>query len=199
MQEPATALGLSATGVVHCWACQLLRAALFSQSRLVRLNPATSNWQPPSEQILSLPGPQFFSHVKWENTRTKRKIQRKHIEGNNPARHLEPRRCSDPTPLLSPHPPTPHEFTGSAEDDQGEDSRRTDAGSQTPPIRPLASGTGLHCPPSVSGGMGAGTEADECSFKECGKKGTSRRGAGWRERFSWGWGVGEGWGSWQRR
>ena len=44
-------------------------------------------------------------------------------KGNNPARHLEPRRCLT-TPLLSPHPPTPHEFTGSAEDDQGEDSCR---------------------------------------------------------------------------
>lgn len=46
--------------------------------------------------------------------------------------------------------------------------------------------------------MGAGTEADECSFKECGKEGHFPQ-RGWvARRLSWGWGVGEGcrW-SWQ--
>lgn len=96
--------------------------------------------------------------------------------------------------LLSPHSPTPQECTGSAEDDQGKDSRSgTDAGHSPQRSHRWASGTGPLHPSSVPGGTGGwDREADEDSFEECGKEGHFRQ-RGWvMRRASQGWGVGEG-------
>ena len=84
------------------------------------------------------------------------------------------------TSLLSPHPPTPQDCTGSAEDDQGKDSRSgTDAGHSPQRSHHWASEQ-VHCtPPLFQAGLGAGTERlMRIPLKNVEKKGISSRGAG---------------------
>lgn len=137
--------------------------------------------------------------MKWENTRTKRKIQEKNTsKGNNPtARHLEPR-DADPAPLLSPHFPT-HMNSQGQQRMTKEKTPQRGLTLVTDPTRSdrWASGTRPTAPPSVSGGMG-GWVSGRIPFKRNNwKERQLRRGLG-GGRLSWGWGVGEGcrW-SWQ--